>query len=470
MYTIQTEKLAQPLEASWEPIDHAAAPRLTGEDYQERIRRMWALKEADRYSCVIIYADREHYSNVHYFTDLDVRFEEALLVLFRDRRPIIVLGNEDMAYSAIIPYDIDRRLYQTFSLMGQPNDSRSKPLSQLIAEFELPAQGQIGLIGWKQYDKALHAGRKLVTDVPHYIVEELIAQFGIERIENATDLLTDCVYGLKHHVSAKEIAQFETLGAKGSRSVYKCLRALRPGMTEIEASAALCIDGDPLATHPNVNFGDTNTSYGLSSPKYYRRLKLGDFIGVGYGLRGANVHKAGMYARDEGDIPADRKGFMEEMLKPYYASIVRWYEMLRIGTPCGDIWQMVDDWIGLEKFGVGLNPGHLAHTDEWTNSPFEKGSTVPVASGMTLQCDFTVSFRAPYMTSHVEDGVVIADEALRAEVKAIAPESWKRIEQRRQFMKDVLGIDLGDEVLPLSDMPAVCFPYMADLSTVLVKA
>ena len=74
------------------------------------------------------------------------------------------------------------------------------------------------------------------------------------------------------------------------------------------------------------------------------------------------------------------------------------------------------------------------------------------------------------MTSHVEDGVVIADEALRAQVKAIAPESWKRIEQRRQFMKDVLGIDLGDEVLPLSDMPAVCFPYMADLSTVLVKA
>ena len=102
MYTIQTEKLAQPLEASWEPIDHAAAPRLTGEDYQERIRRMWALKEADRYSCVIIYADREHYSNVHYFTDLDVRFEEALLVLFRDRRPIIVLGNEDMAYLSLI--------------------------------------------------------------------------------------------------------------------------------------------------------------------------------------------------------------------------------------------------------------------------------------------------------------------------------------------------------------------------------
>lgn len=470
MYTIVDKKLQQALDATWEPINYMAVPKMEAKDYLERIQNIWKMKEAEEYSCLIIYGDREHFSNVHYFTDLDVRFEETLLVLYRDRKPVIILGNEDMAYSDIIPYDIDRRLYQSFSLMGQPNDARSPLLSDLFKSLELPQTGKIGLIGWKKYSAKLHPSCQLVTDVPYYIVEELLKQVEESRLQNATDLLTDCVYGLKHHISAKEIAQFEVLGTKASRNVYNCLRSLKPGVTEIDSSLALCIDGDPLATHPNVNFGDKNTSYGLSGPKYYKKLEVGDFIGVGYGLRGSNVHKSGIYVGSMADIPDGRKGYIEEMAKPYFATIVRWYEMMRIGTRCGDVWQMVEDWIGFEKFGIGLNPGHLSHTDEWTHSPFEKESKVRLTSGMALQCDFTVSFNSPYMTCHVEDGLVIADAALRDEVKHIAPESWARIEQRRHFMKNTLNIDLGDEVLPMSDMPAVCFPYMADLTTIFVKA
>ncbi|MEG1514483.1 MAG: winged helix-turn-helix domain-containing protein, partial [Clostridia bacterium] len=357
MYTIITKKLTEMLDVSWKPIDHSEVPAPDAQEFKSRISRLWAMKEAEKYSAIIIYGDREHFSNMHYFTDLDPRFEEALLVLFRDRRPIIVLGNENMSYSGIIPYDIDKKLYQTFSLMGQPNDARSPLLPDLIRSFCLPAEGQIGLIGWKYYNAAFHADKCLVTDVPHYIVAELLAELGQARLENATDLLTDNVYGLKHHVSAKEIVRFEVLGTKATRNAYNCIRNLKPGMTEIEASAGLSIDGDPLATHPNINFGDAHTSYGLSSPKYYKKLELGEFIGVGYSLRGSNVHKSGIYTRSEKDVPADRKCYIEEMAKPYFACIARWYEMMRIGASCGDIWQMVEDWIGFEKFGISLNPG-----------------------------------------------------------------------------------------------------------------
>ena len=89
--------------------------------------------------------------------------------------------------------------------------------------------------------------------------------------------------------------------------------------------------------------------------------------------------------------------------------------MMRIGTSCGDVWKMVDDWIGLKRCNVALNPGHLTHTDEWTNSPFSKDSEILIASGMAYQCEYTVTLHDPYMTCHEhagDDVVHIHDNAV----------------------------------------------------------
>jgi hypothetical protein len=58
-----------------------------------------------------------------------------------------------------------------------------------------------------------------------------------------------------------------------------------------------------------------------------------------------------------------------------------------------------------------------------------------------------------------EDGIALADEALRADMAAMFPEGWARIEARRAFMADVLGIRLKPEVLPFSNMPAYLPPF-----------
>ena len=131
-------------------------------------------------------------------------------------------------------------------------------------------------------------------------------------------------------------------------------------------------------------------------------------IGVGYGLRGSLVHKCGMYLRDRNDLPAEKSGYIDGFLVPYFDNVVSWHEMMRIGTSCGDIYEMVDRELGLEKFGCTLNPGHLTHTDEWTNSPFVKGGQVKVASGMAFQCDYTVTCHDPFMSAHVVDGLIVA--------------------------------------------------------------
>jgi hypothetical protein len=66
---------------------------------------------------------------------------------------------------------------------------------------------------------------------------------------------------------------------------------------------------------------------------------------------------------------------------------------------------------------------------------------------------------SPYHTTNIEDGIALADESMRQQFAAQYPEAWGRIQQRRQYMLDVLGIKLKPEVLPFSNIPAYLPPF-----------
>jgi hypothetical protein len=73
---------------------------------------------------------------------------------------------------------------------------------------------------------------------------------------------------------------------------------------------------------------------------------------------------------------------------------------------------------------------------------------------------------AYFFSTRMEDGVVIADEDLRKQLKAQFPECYARCQKRHTFMIDVLGIDLPEEVLPLSNIPAIVPPFFLEPNTV----
>lgn len=450
------------------PIDCDQACEFDKQDYEERVANLWAMPQVEEYSTIVIYGDREHYSNLYYFTGYDPRWEESLLILSRDKKPQLLVGNEGIGYVKKVLLDVDIIFYQSFSLMGQPND-RSKKLSDIFKEYGFSKDGKIGIIGFKMYEEDKFSLNSFITDIPHYIVETLAEVVGRERMRNAVDLMADCVYGLKHHISAKEIVMFEAAGTKISRGVYQCLSVLKPGMSEMEASTYCGFDGSPANMHPNINFGDFHVSLGLNSPTDTERLAYGQSIGVGYGLRGSLVHKCGMYLRNKEDLPKGKEHYIEKFLMPYFNNVAAWYEMLKIGTSFGDIYEMVDSELGLKKYGCGLNPGHLTNTDEWTNSPFQKGNSVKVRSGMAIQCDYTVTWQEPFMSAHIEDGLAIADEKLQEEVKKLSPKCYERVLARKQWIEENLNIKLSQEVMPFSDLTCICFPYMADTSIVLAR-
>jgi hypothetical protein len=94
------------------------------------------------------------------------------------------------------------------------------------------------------------------------------------------------------------------------------------------------------------------------------------------------------------------------------------------------------------------------------NSPVFAGSTIELRSGMALQCDIIPATGTPYFTTNIEDGLALADESLRAAFAAAYPEAWGRVQARRQFMTEVLGIDLHPDVLPFSNLAAHLTPFI----------
>ncbi len=82
-----------------------------------------------------------------------------------------------------------------------------------------------------------------------------------------------------------------------------------------------------------------------------------------------------------------------------------------------------------------------------------------LCSGMALQVDIIPTTGTPYFTTNIEDGIALADASLREEFERMYPDAWARIQQRRAFMRDALGVRLKPEVLPFSNIPAYLPPF-----------
>ncbi len=98
------------------------------------------------------------------------------------------------------------------------------------------------------------------------------------------------------------------------------------------------------------------------------------------------------------------------------------------------------------------------------------GSDIKLRSGMALQVDVIPATGSAYFTTNIEDGIALADERLREKIAAKYPEAWTRIQARRGFMTEVLGIRLKPEVLPFSNIPAFLPPFWLSRNTAMAVA
>jgi Xaa-Pro aminopeptidase len=444
----------------------SAEPAVPTATYRARLAAAAGAAAEAGLAALLVYADREHFANLAYLTRYDPRFEEALLIVVPGRAPVLLVGNEGVAYAAVVPPGVEVVRYQGFSLVNQPRTG-SRPLASLLAEAGLDGAGagrggpsgprapRAGLAGWKYFGPDDEAGSQDWIEVPAYLVRQ-VQDLGYEP-ENASAIFVRPGSGLRLINDIDQIACFEFAAAHGSAAMRRMLLAVRPGMTEFEAFAEFRPIGLPFSYHPMVLSGE-RAALGLASSSG-RRLRRGDPMSAALGYWGSNIARGGFLVENPGELPARASDYVARLVAPYFACACEWYETVGIGVTGGELYDLARRHLGDPFFGVQLNPGHFIHLDEWPSSPVWPGSDVVLRSGMTLQLDIIPATGTAYHTTNIEDGVALADEAARASLATRYPQAWARIERRREFMADRLGIRLRPEVLPLSNLAGYLPPY-----------
>jgi creatinase/prolidase-like protein len=429
-----------------------AEPLLPPAIYPQRLERLRARMTERGYDHLVVWADREHSANLAYLTGFDPRFEEAVLLVALDGDPALLAGNECYGVAEAAPLVMRCVRFQDLSLPGQPRDA-SDPLAEIIAAEGISTGDRVGVVGWKSY------ASRATMETPSFLVDELRRAVGpTGLVENATDLLIDAVDGLRVVNEVAQLAAFEWAACQTSSGVRKLIDGLRPGMTEREAVRLLEWDGTPLSCHLMLTAGP-RARFGLLSPSD-RRIGRGDPLTTAYGIWGALNCRAGFVVEDAGELPGGIGDYVDRLVAPYFTAVVEWYEALHVGQVGGALHAIVARHLGDPFFGIYLNPGHQLHLDEWVNTPVSAGSEVELRSGMALQCDIIPATGTPYFTTNIEDGLALADEPLRAEFERGYPEAWARIQARRRFMTDTLGIDLHPDVLPFSNLAGYLPPFL----------
>jgi Xaa-Pro aminopeptidase len=426
-------------------------PEIPSGVYAARLERLRGRMEARGYDHLVVYADREHSANLAWLTGFDPRFEEAILVLGPTGEPAVLVGNECYGTAGAAALAMRRHRYQDLSLPGQPRD-RSRPLAEILADEGILAGGRIGVVGWKRY------ADPLLLDVPSILADELrrLATGGV--VENAIDLLIDPVDGLRATNELEQLAAMEAASCTTSTGVRSLLRGIQPGMRERDAVALLGWDGTPLSCHLMLSAGP-RAAFGLLSPGD-RSIERGDPFTVAYGIWGALNCRAGFVVDDATQLPDDIRDYVDRLVAPYFAAVAEWWGALRIGQTGGALHAIIERHLGDPFFGIFLNPGHLIGLDEWIHSPIQPGSTTELRSGMAFQVDIIPATGTRYFTTNIEDGLALADAALRASFAAAYPDAWDRIQRRRSFMANALGIELHEDVLPFSNIPACLPPFL----------
>lgn len=421
------------------------APEIPREIYEDRCRKFYSIAESE---WVVVYGDREHFANLHYLTEFDPRFEEAVLVLGPNDQKYLLVGNEGLMYQSVVKPKLNVIHCQSFSLMGQDR-SQSPRLDEILIDFGISKGDKVGVCGWKYFEPEEMANYHSFF-VPAALLDCLRNIVGdAEGIVDVSSLLMHPTKGLRAYNELEQIAAFEWGAARASLALSRIVKGTRPGISELEAVSNMGYAGEPLTTH--VMYASSQREIvGLRSPSG-RKIEEGDGVFTAFGYRGGLSARGGL-------VEKDNKEFLDKWAIPYYRGIAAWYESVSVGVDGGDIYNHISEELAIGGLRPALNPGHLTSSDEWLHSSFRPNSNELIASGMAIQCDIIPAPMSDGIVLNCEDSVFLADKQLRNDLSEKYPEMWKRIEMRQKFMRNELGINISEDILPFSSTPGYYTP------------
>ena len=427
---------------------------LTDETIAERKRAVLDRMSARGLDDLVVYADLEHGGNYEYLVGFLPRFEESLLVLHVDGTAHLVLGNENFNKADKARIEVTPVHMPHLSLPNQPMTGAA-PVRDVLAEAGLAAGRRVGVAGWKLFTSPFDDNSRLF-DVPAYLVEAIRELCGADHVANAADVFLGPA-GVRRTNNPNEIAHYEFAASLAGDALLDAMDALVPGASELEVADRLSRCGQRESVITVCAFGPRFVKANVFPTA--KRLVAGETVSMSVGYRGGLSSQAGYAVRDASELPASDADWYEAMAAPYFTSVRAWLENARVGMSGGELWGLVDDVLPRETYGWTLCPGHLVAEEEWLCSPVYEGSEEPLEPGMLFEIDIIPS-RAGHAGVSCESTCALADAELRARIAEEDPALWSRVERRRAYLADELGIALSDDVLPMSCTLGYLRPFL----------
>jgi len=429
---------------------------LTSKTVATRKEAVLSHMQQEGYDVLVIYADLEHGSNWEYLTGFLPRFEESLLVLWADGTSQLVLGNENLNKSGKALIENKPVHMPHFSLPNQPMET-GESVEDTLAETGIQHAGKIGIVGWKLFTSSFDDNAHMY-DIPAYLMDALVHICPKAEFSNATHIFIGAD-GVRTVNNANEFAHYEFGAALAGNSMLAAMDAVVPGVTEMELGGLLNSCGQRNSVVTIAAAGERFIDANMYPTDH--TVSVGDPISLTVGYKGGLQSRSAFAVHDESELPEGQHDWLQKVAIPYQTAVKAWIESIHVGMTGGELYNVVDSVLPKKAFGWKLNPGHLCADEEWLCSPVFPGSTTPLRSGMLFQIDIIPSVPG-YNGACCESGVLLADEELRGDIAVQYPELWKRVQSRQAYMRDELGIDVPDEVLPTSSMTAYLRPHLLD--------
>lgn len=430
---------------------------LTDETMGCRVQKVLAGMHERELEQLVVYCDVEHSGNFAYLAGFFSRFEESLLVIRADGTMSFVLGNENLNKASKARVQASAIHAPVLSLPNQP-DAVMRPLDELLREAGLATGARTGVVGWKHFTSPAMDARH-TFDVPEFIMAALRSAVGSRgELVAASDIFIG-EGGARTTNNANEIAHYEFGASLASDCMLDAMDALELGVTEMQLGDKLVRYGQ----HTNV------VTIAASGPRFVKAnmfptthaVGLGDTISLTVGYAGGLSSRAGYAVGDSNDMPEGQQSWLDRVAKPYFAAYAHWLRTIRVGLTGGELFDEVERMLPRSEYGWTLCPGHLTAEEEWLSSPVYEGSNEVLRSGMIFQIDIIPSVEG-FGGVSAESTVALADESLRDEIRAEYPELWERMQRRRSYLTDVLGIDLSPDALPMCSTVGYLRPYLLD--------
>lgn len=414
---------------------------LTDETMKERYDKVLEKMNENSLSTLVIYEDLEHGSNFEYLTGFLTRFEEGLLILNDDGNVYYLLGNENLKLIDHARLKGELIHVPHFSLPNQPMEPE-KPFDELLNNKLIKDDKGVGVVGWKLFTGKKDAVSKQF-DVPHYIVKQLLSISGEDKVVNATDIFIGSE-GVRTTNNANEVAHYEFGAALASQRMLKTLDAIEIGMSEWDLGGVLNAYGQPNSVVTIAATGQRFEQANLYPSE--KTVKLGDKLSLTVGYKGGLQSRGPIAVHGEAELPEKHQDYLDKVAGPYFTAVTAWLEQVHVGMQGSELYELIDSVLPKKAFGWELNPGHLTADEEWMASPVSSSSETKLQSGMLFQVDIIPSVKG-YPGVSAEGGIILADAGLRDEIRKDYPEVWARMEKRRAYVKDVLGIDVNKDIL-----------------------